>query len=302
VNPIFDIPGPRGKRMIAVVTAVSVAGIMLALWWAYHLFEANGQLAAEKWAAFGKWPYVKFLLKAFGNTAKAAGMAGAMALPAGLLLALGRMAIAPEWEIIRLRQGISFTVGVVKVGAIRVLRWVCIGIIEFFRAVPLLLVIYVFLLVLPGYGFNPGLFWKLVVPIAVCAAATIAEVFRAGVLALPKGQSEAGAAVGLTDGQTFWRVLLPQAVRVIIPTLVSQIVILVKDTTLGYVVSYDELQHSAQVLVATGMSGLVQTYFVVAVLYVVINVAISAFARGLDSHLATRGLRPDALDLAVEVA
>lgn len=125
------------------------------------------------------------------------------------------------------------------------------------------------------------------IPIGLCSAATVAEVFRAGVLALPGGQAEAGAAIGLTPAQIFRLIEFPQALRMVVPSLVAQVVILLKDTTLGYVVSYSELQHSARVLVAS-TGHLIQTYLIVAVIFVAINIGISSLARQLDLWTRTR--------------
>ncbi|MDR0836787.1 MAG: amino acid ABC transporter permease [Propionibacteriaceae bacterium] len=258
---IFDLPGPRGKLIIRVVTTISLAGIAVLLYFAYLQFRDSGQLNPDRWEYFTRDTTVVFLANGFKRTAIAASWSALIALPLGLLLAIGRLS-RRTW-----------------------LRWPATGVIEFFRGIPLLLIVYVFLFVLPGYGFNPDKLWKLVIPIALCAAATIAEVFRAGILALPAGQSEAGAAVGMTDSQVFWSIVLPQAVRIVIPSLVSNVVILLKDTTLGYVVSYSELMQSARQLSAYTHL-LIQPYLIIAVFYVVLNCLISYGARALDARMA----------------
>ncbi|MGC3954066.1 MAG: amino acid ABC transporter permease [Propionicimonas sp.] len=256
-SAIFDAPGPRARVWIRVATVLSVLGILVVGWLAVRQFQINGQLDPKKWLEFTGWPTQRYLLRALGNTGLAALGAALIALPLGVLLAVGRLS------------------------QLRALRWSATAVIEFFRAIPLLLLIYIFFVALPQYGLNPDLFWKLVIPIGLCSAATVAEVIRAGVLALPRGQTEAGAAIGMTDSQTFRLIVFPQAVRMVIPSLVAQVVILLKDTTLGYVVSYSELQHSARVLVAS-TGHLIQTYLVVSVIYVLINIGISALARELD--------------------
>src|SRR5699024_1869076 len=135
---------------------------------------ASGALAPSKWRTFTEPGTLRYLGTALKNTMLAAGVAGAAALPLGLLLALGRLSkLLP-------------------------LRWLCTGFIELFRAVPVLLIIYVSMFAPPAYGIDASTFAKLVIPITLCAAATLAEVFRAGVLALPRGQTEAGLSVGLT--------------------------------------------------------------------------------------------------------
>ncbi len=263
-SAIFDAPGPRGRRLITVLTTLSVLAIIGAIALAVRQFAINGQLDPAKWAEFTQWRTQLYLLRALGNTTLAAAGAAAIALPLGLVLAVGRLSDAKP------------------------LRWAATAVIEFFRAIPLLLLIYIFFVALPQYGLNPELFWKLVIPIGLCSGATVAEVFRAGILALPGGQAEAGAAIGLTPSQVFRLIEFPQALRMVVPSLVAQVVILLKDTTLGYVVSYSELQHSARVLVAS-TGHLIQTYLIVATIFVAINIGISAFARQLDRR--TRGTR-----------
>ena len=255
---LFDAPGPRGRVVVGFVTAASVLLILGAIAWAVHRLDVTGQLSPTRWQLFGERPIQLYLLKALGRTLLAAGGAALIGLPLGVVLAVMRLS----------RQPVIHVIGV------------CL--IEFFRAVPLLLIIYIFFFALPKYDINPSLFWKLTIPIGLCNGATLAEVFRAGVLAVPQGQREAAASIGLLDGQTFRLILFPQAVRLTVPSIVAQVVILLKDTTLGYAVSYSELQHGAQLLTAIQPLSLVQTYFVVSLVYIAINVVISQLASYLD--------------------
>jgi len=255
---IFDAPGPRGKNVMRAVTVVSLIIIAGAVYMAYRQFDINGQLQWRRWQQFTQWPIQRFMLRALWHTLVAAALAAVIALPLGVILAAGRLSK-------------NFLI-----------RWPSVAVIEFFRAVPLLLIIYIFFFALPTYGINPSLFWKLVIPIGLCEGAVMAEVFRAGILALPHGQAEAGAAIGLTERQTFFRIVFPQAVRMVVPSLVAQIVILLKDTTLGYAVSYSELQNSVQLLTNIRPESLVQAYLIVSVIYVLINGTISGAARLLD--------------------
>jgi len=265
VSAIFDAPGPRGRRWITMITAISLIAIAFALFMAGRQFQISGQLDPAKWSLFLVPANQRFFLTAMRNTALAAAGGAAIALPLGLVLALGRLS------------------------RFRIVRAPATGVIEFFRAVPLLLIILVFMFALPKYGMNPNLYWKLVIPIGLCDGATIAEVFRAGILSLPRGQKEAGLANGLTDNQTFWNVVFPQAVRIVVPSLVAQVVILLKDTTLGYIVSYTEMQYQAQVFYSfhSDLSIIVSTLLVVSLLYVILNVSISAVARWLERRLGT---------------
>ena len=145
---------------------------------------------------------------------------------------------------------------------------------DFFRGVPSLLLIYFFFLVVPQYGIQMPSFWMLTLPVALAASGVLAEVFRAGVNAVSKGQVEAALSIGLSPAKTMRKIVLPQAVRYVIPSLIAQLVVVVKDTTVAYVVSYPDLMQNARVLI-TNYDALLSMYLVVAVIYVLINFAIN---------------------------
>jgi glutamate transport system permease protein len=268
---LFDTPGPRGRRRIriATVVAVLVAAGMVAL--ALNRFADNGQLAADRWQPFTYWPYIRFLWEGLQGTLRVTALAAVFAFPLGAVMALLRLA----------RN--------------RVVRYLATGYIELFRSVPLLLLIYAFLLALPRYGVNLPIFWKLLIPIVMVNVAVLAEIFRAGIRALDRGQSEAASAIGLTYWQSMRIIVMPQAIRLVVPALVSQLVALLKDSTLGYVVSYPELMKQANGLtVYTHL--LVQTYLIVSVIYVVINALLSQLASWLERRMR-RGRRVGAVDV-----
>lgn len=263
---VFDAVGPRGRRLIRLVTAVSIIVIAAVVVLIIQRFGAAGQLASDRWAEFTQWPYIQFLLAGLGNTAIAAAISAVIAIPTALLMALGRTS-QRRW-----------------------LRWPATVYIEFFRSVPLLLVVYVFVSGLPTYGINPDIFWKLVIPISLCSSGVMAEIFRAGILALPAGQVEAALSIGLRHSQATRFIVLPQAVRIVVPSMVAQLVVLLKDTTLGYAVSYPELMKTANNLTAY-TNHLIQTYLVIAAVYVVTNILISHFARYLERRISRRTAR-----------
>ena len=254
---LFDEPGPHARRRIRVVTVVTIVVVAALIAVAVARFAAAGQLAPDRWAEFTQWPYLRFLAVGLLQTLLATAVAGVIAFPLALLLALGRLSEH------------------------RVLHAACTAWIEFFRSIPLLLLVYLFVGGLPAIGINAPIFWKLVIPIFVCASAVIAEVFRAGILALPKGQSEAAAALGLTRTQAMRKVIVPQAIRLVVPSLVTQVISLLKDSTLGYAASYPELMKSASNLTAY-THHLIQTYLVVAVIYIAINLLLSRLAHRLE--------------------
>jgi glutamate transport system permease protein len=264
---LFDLPGPRGRRRIMIATVVSVLVILALLALAIRQFGVNGQLAADKWKMFTEWPYQRFLLHGLGQTIKASAVCTVLALPLGALVALGRLARTP------------------------LLRWPATVFTEIFRSVPALLLVYIFLLGLPRAGLTLPVFWQLVVPIVISGTATVAELFRAGVLSMDRGQFEAAYSVGLGYWTTMRLVILPQVVRRMVPVLVTQAIALVKDTTLGYVVSYSELLNQGRTL-AQYTQALVQTYLVVAVIYVVLNGLLSRLAATLEQRQRRRGTVP----------
>nr|NLD39721.1 amino acid ABC transporter permease [Actinomycetales bacterium] len=263
-HAIFDAPGPRGRQLTRVVTVLSILFVIgvgaLVIW----QLGRTGQLAASKWDTFTNPAILGYLGNALKNTALAALGAAAIGLPLGMILAFGRLS------------------------RLRIFKWPATAIIELFRAIPVLLVIYVFMFALPQSGINLSIYAKLAVPIGLCAAAVMAEVFRAGVLAVPRGQSEAALSLGMRERAVMTFVVFPQALRIVVPSLVAQAVVVVKDTAFGYVVSYPELMQAGRVLVAN-TSDLIQTYFVITVVYVLVNMAISWFAHQLERRMAGAG-------------
>jgi glutamate transport system permease protein len=258
---LFDPPGPRGRRRIAVATAVTLAGLLALAGLAVREFAVHGQLAASLWRPFTQWPIIRYLLGALGATAEVTLVAGALALPLGALLALGRLSRSrPLW-------------------------WPAALYVEVLRAVPLMLLIYAFLLGLPETGVRLPLFWQLVWPIVLTNAAVFAEIFRAGVRAVPRGQGEAAAALGLGYWASMRLVVLPQALRQVTPSLVGQLIRLLKDSTLGYVVSYLELLNAAKVL-GEYEGAVLQTFLVVTAIYIVINTLLAGAAGRLERRTA----------------
>jgi glutamate transport system permease protein len=256
---LFDVPGPRGRRRIRIATIVSSVVVVLLVAAGVRQFAENGQLEWSRWQPYTTWPLIRFLLQGLLGTLEAALAAVSLAMAGGMLLALGRLSSR------------------------RLLRWPAYAYVELFRTIPALLLVYVMLFALPKYGLDVPVFWKLVIPLSVSSAASFAVIFRAGILSLERGQAEAGLAVGLTYGQTMRFVVLPQAIRRLLPALISQSVGLLKDTSLGYIVSYNELLFSGQVL-ASYTHHLIQTYIIVAVIYLVVNGSLSKVARTLEAR------------------
>ena len=247
---LYEAPGPRTRRRIAIGTAVSAVLLALLVALVVRQFYVTGQLAPRYWSFLLEWPTWRFLLQGFVGTVEVALTAGAIALVLGLALMLGR------------------TSGIAPLSA------ACRVVTDFFRGVPSLLLIYFFFLVVPQYGIQMPAFWMLTLPVALAASGVLAEVFRAGVNAVPKGQVEAAYSIGLSRWKTMGLIVLPQAIRYVIPSLIAQLVVVVKDTTVAYVVSYPDLMQNARVLI-TNYDALLSMYLVVAVIYILINFAIN---------------------------
>ncbi|MEV0867101.1 amino acid ABC transporter permease [Brachybacterium paraconglomeratum] len=260
---LFDAPGPKGRRRILLLSILSVVAILALLAGALWQFQSNGQLDPGKWIVYLRVDYLAFLGQGLWGTLKVTALAAVVAFPLGLLLALARLS------------------------RFRLLSMLAAVWIEFYRGIPMLLVVYAFLLALPAFGVTFPRFWMLVIPMILVSSATTAEVFRAGINAVDRGQHEAAAAIGLSRRDAMTSVILPQAVRLVLPSLILALVTLLKDSTLGYVVSYNELQFQGKTLVSITRY-LVQTYLVVSVIYIVINFLLTRIALALDARMKAR--------------
>lgn len=249
-DALYEEPGPKTRKIIIVATVVAAIIVLLGVAFVVRQFYITGQLNPKYWEFFGRWTTWKFLGAGFLGTLKSAGVAAVLALAGGLVLMWGRLSkFAP-------------------------VRFVARAITEFFRGVPSLLFVYFFFIVMPTIGVKMPSFWMITLPAAMSAAGACAEVFRAGVNAVPAGQVEAAKSLGMSKTKTMLLIQLPQAIRFVVPTLISQLVIVVKDTTLAYVVSYPDLLQNGRVLIAN-YDALVSVYLVVAVVYIVLNYLIN---------------------------
>jgi len=253
---LFGDLSSKAQAMTRVVSVTVAATLLVLVAGIVHRFHVAGQFDGRLWEFFAWKTTWAFMGRGLLGTLASAAAAAVIALVLGLVLLVGRLS--------RLRH----------------VRWPAIAVIEFLRGVPTLLLIYVCFLVLPSVGIKLSTYWMLTLPVGLSTAAVVAEVYRAGVLAVPRGQTDAARALGLNEARVFAHVVFPQALRYIVPALVAQLVIVVKDTTFGYVVTYGELMQNAKVLIANYRS-LVPVYLAVAVLYCSVNYAISRASRRL---------------------
>ncbi|MET7755034.1 amino acid ABC transporter permease [Streptomyces sp. NPDC005389] len=264
---LYDTPGPRAKRRNVLYTIVFLAVLALVAWWVLAALADKNQLDAEKWSPFvtDSEVWTTYLLPGLVETLKAAALSILIALPLGALLGIGRLS---DHRWVR-----------VPVGAV----------VEFFRAIPVLLLM---MFANQAYrefttvssDFRP--LYAVVTGLVLYNASVIAEVVRAGVLSLPRGQGDAAVALGLRKGQTMLYVLLPQAVTMMLPALVSQLVVIVKDTALGgALLGFAELLSQNRQITANYGSNTIATLVVIALIYIALNFVLTTFAGRLEQRL-----------------
>jgi glutamate transport system permease protein len=263
-NILFDTPGPRARTRHRIYAGIFVLFSLGILAWVIQKFSEEGLLTSEVFNGVWSNTSLRYLWEGFQGTLKAAALSIVLAIATGALLAVGRLS-SRRW-----------------------LRWPCLVWTEFFRAVPLvLLIIFFFFWMSLSKDIEP--FVALVIGLTLYNGAVLAEVFRAGILAVPKGQSEAAYAIGMRKSQVMTTILMPQAVKFMLPAIISQSVIILKDTALGFVVLYDEVVRRAKTISQTVPDGAILTYLTVAVWFIVINYALSKLAEYLERRLARRG-------------
>ncbi|MGW4822619.1 amino acid ABC transporter permease [Streptomyces sp. NPDC004227] len=262
---LYDAPGPRAKRRNVVLSVVFVVLLALFVWWIWSTMNDKGQLNWSLWQPFttaAAW--TTYLLPGLANTLKAAALAMVIALPLGAVFGIARLS---DHRWIRVPAG---------------------AVVEFFRAIPVLLMILFaneFYVRSTGIPSDERPLYAVVTGLVLYNSSVLAEVVRAGILALPKGQTEAAYAIGLRKGQTMSGILLPQAVTVMLPAIVSQLVVIVKDTALGGVMlGFPELL-SARSTLAANYANVVASFIVVAVIFILLNFALTSFASWLERRL-----------------
>lgn len=261
---LFDVPGPRARARNWVFNIVTAFVVLLVIWVVYSRLDEKGQLTAAKWEPFLTtnlwktyvWPGVQ-------GTLTAAAVSITLALVLGFVLGVGRMST---------HKAISS---------------VCSVIVEFFRAVPVLILMLFAYSLYAQYDVFPSKHLALagvITGLTLYNGAVIAEIVRAGVNALPRGQSEAASALGLRWGQTMRSILLPQAITSMLPVLISQLVVVLKDSAIGLIITFLELVRQG-VQMGAAYGNLLPALIVVAILMISVNFALSSFAIWLEGRM-----------------
>jgi glutamate transport system permease protein len=275
---LYDAVGPRGRRRILLGSIAGVLGVAAVVGVAVARLAAKGSFDPELWRVLTEGAVQRLIGRGLVATLRAAVVAMVLAMALGAVLAVGRLSR---------RAWVARLAG----------AWV-----ELFRGLPLLLLILFLFLALPAVGVTISVFWALVAGLTLYNGAVIGEIFRAGILSLPRGQTEAAYAIGLRRGQTLRLILVPQAVRRMLPALISQLVTLLKDTSLGFVIGYAELLRNGRTAVEfLGGRYSIPIYTAIAVVYIAVNASLSLLARWLDRRTRRRfgqTVRPSAADEA----
>ncbi|MFF9106156.1 amino acid ABC transporter permease [Streptomyces rubrogriseus] len=261
---LYDAQGPRAKRRNVLFTVVFVVAVAALLWWVFSTLDDKGQLEWALWKPFftGTEAWSTYIWPGLQNTLKAAALAVVIALPLGAALGIARLS---DHKWVRVPAAI---------------------VVEFFRSIPVLVLMIFGLALFAEYtnvSSDDRPLYAVVTGLVLYNASVLAEIVRSGILALPKGQAEGAMAIGLRKGQVMRLILLPQAVTAMLPAIVSQLVVILKDTALGgAILTFPELLASANTMSGYYGANVIASYTVVAVIYIALNFALTTFASWLE--------------------
>lgn len=216
---LYDIPGPQTRKRHRLYGIVSTILILALVGWVIYLLFDTDQFTSAKWTPFEYKGIQELLLRGLGNTLKAFAYAAVLSLALGAVLAVGRLSDH------------------------RAVRWVATVLVEFFRAMPVLVMIFFIFVALKVQPLP-----ALVAGLTLYNGSVLAEVFRTGINSVERGQGEAAYALGMRKTQVTSFVLAPQAVRAMLPTIISQLVVALKDTSLGFLITYEEFLHAGKLI------------------------------------------------------
>ncbi len=274
---LYDAQGPRARRRTLIGTVVAILVLLGLAFLVYRRLDEQGQFSMEKWGPLvdpgnevfdSVW---RLIGTGILNTLRAAAVAMVLSIVLGTLIAVARLSLG------------------------RVGRIPLIGLIEIFRGLPVVVLVFIGVRVLPDIGLDmrglPGgqVFWGLVIGLTVYNMVIFAEIVRAGVASLPRGQREAALATGLTNWQTMRIVLLPQAFRTMLPAIISQLIVVLKDTSLvTFIANYDELLSQGE-SIRRNLDNPIQTFVVIALIYIAINYLLGRLAQYVERRQARAG-------------
>jgi glutamate transport system permease protein len=290
-NVLYDEPGPKARAQIWLWSGVlAVLALVGVYFFVYRPLDVHGQFEWELWAPLldpstEEFPQVwNRLGHGWLNTLTAAAGAIAASLVFGTGLAVLRMWLAQAAG--SPSRGAAYF-------ADAILTWITRLFVEVFRGLPVVITIFFVARGLPELGLDLSARAFLIIGLTLYNMVVIGEIIRAGMANIPRGQGEAAAAIGLSGLQTVWLILLPQSFRIMLPALISQVVVVLKDTSLGFIIGYEEVLRIAGQLIQV-LSNPIQVYVVIAVIYILINYTISRIAVLAQRRIARGGRTGDA--------
>lgn len=266
---LFDIPGPKAIRRHRIIAAITVVGLIALVAVAIWKLESEGAFAYAKWEPFVTPKFIDVMFEGLLKTLQAAALAILFAVPVGMVFGVGKLS----------QHGL--------------IRWPCWLFVEFFRAVPLLMLI-IFIWSLQGFKIDN--IFPLVLGLTLYNGSVLAEVFRAGINAVPQGQAEAAYAVGMRKNQVMRIILLPQAIKIMLPSIISQCIVTLKDTSLGFYIVAPGLTFAGRGIWIE-FKNYLQTGIVLAIIYVILNLLLN----GLGVWLQRRFGGESRIDLVGDI-
>ncbi|MFE9560868.1 amino acid ABC transporter permease [Streptomyces sp. NPDC006487] len=271
---LYDLPGPRAQRRHFFYGVASTAVILGLLGWLLYLLFDTNQFTAAKWSPFTYKGIQELLLKGLWNTLKAFAYASVLSLLLGAVLATGRLSVH------------------------RPVRWLSTLCVEFFRAMPVLVMIFFIFVALKVQPLP-----ALVAGLTLYNGSVLAEVFRTGINSVEKGQREAAYALGMRKTQVMTYILAPQGVRAMLPTIISQLVVALKDTSLGYLITYEEFLHAGK-LIASNLDydlPFIPVVMIISPIYIGMCMLLSWFATWV-ARRERRNPKTKAVDIDIDAA
>ena len=176
--------------------------------------------------------------------------------------------------------------GIIRYANIKYLSAIVGFIIDIIRNLPLLIIIFFTYFGLPNIGIKPEIIPAAIMALSIFESAMVAEIVRSGINSIDYGQTEGALANGLTKWQALRIIVLPQAIKNMMPALVSQFISLVKDTSLATIIVLPELMYHAQIIYGQNTNYIIPMFVALAVLYFIVCYSLSLFARYLHKHIA----------------
>ncbi|MBY6349942.1 amino acid ABC transporter permease [Rhodococcoides corynebacterioides] len=261
---LYDAPGPKAKVRNNILSGVVLAVLLFGAYFVYVKLDEKGQLTSAKWDPFTEsTTWTTYLIPGIQGTVVAAGLSIVFALILGAVLGIARLS---DHKPVRVIAGF---------------------IVELFRAIPVLILMIFLYQFFAEYQVFKSRYLALaavVTGLTLYNGSVIAEIVRSGINSLPKGQTEAAKAIGLRKGQIMRMILLPQAVTAMLPAIVSQMVVALKDSALGYIIGYVEVVRSGQ-QVGAFYGNFLPALIIVAIIMIALNSLLTYVATALEKRL-----------------